>query len=82
MLTSGKFLSIIRSTRPTTWYYRRLLRRNERSVQNGGTKSIPPLPQTRNKPMDKHSTYIRLKLRETLKVNLTDITLIDIISLP
>ena len=31
---------------------------------------------------DKHSTYIRLKLREILKVNLTDITIIDIISLP
>lgn len=30
----------------------------------------------------KHSTYIRLKLREILKVNLTDITIIDIISLP
>jgi hypothetical protein len=27
-------------------------------------------------------TYIRLKLREILKVNLTDITIIDIISLP
>lgn len=33
-------------------------------------------------PWDKHSTYIRLKLREILKVNLTDITIIDIISLP
>lgn len=30
----------------------------------------------------KHSTYIRLKLREILKVNLRDITIIDIISLP
>jgi hypothetical protein len=30
----------------------------------------------------KHSTYIRLKLREILEVNLTDITIIDIISLP
>lgn len=27
-------------------------------------------------------TFIRLKLREILKVNLTDITIIDIISLP
>lgn len=33
-------------------------------------------------PWYKHSTYIRLKLREILKVNLTDITIIDIISLP
>ena len=33
-------------------------------------------------PGHKHSTYIRLKLREILKVNLTDITIIDIISLP
>lgn len=33
-------------------------------------------------PWDKHSIYIRLKLREILKVNLTDITIIDIISLP
>ena len=29
-----------------------------------------------------HSEHIRLKLREILKVNLTDITIIDIISLP
>lgn len=29
-----------------------------------------------------HSQHIRLKLREILKVNLTDITIIDIISLP
>lgn len=29
-----------------------------------------------------HSEFIRLKLREILKVNLTDITIIDIISLP
>lgn len=33
-------------------------------------------------PGHKHSTYIRLKLREILEVNLTDITIIDIISLP
>lgn len=33
-------------------------------------------------PWHKHSTHIRLKLREILKVNLTDITIIDIISLP
>lgn len=32
--------------------------------------------------INKHSTYIRLKLREILEVNLTDITIIDIISLP
>jgi hypothetical protein len=39
-------------------------------------------PKQEINPWDKHSTYIRLKLREILKVNLTDITLIDIISLP
>lgn len=39
-------------------------------------------PKQEINPGHKHSTYIRLKLREILKVNLTDITLIDIISLP
>lgn len=39
-------------------------------------------PRQEINPWDKHSTYIRLKLREILKVNLTDITIIDIISLP
>lgn len=39
-------------------------------------------PKQEINPGHKHSTYIRLKLREILEVNLTDITLIDIISLP
>lgn len=39
-------------------------------------------PRQEINPGHKHSTYIRLKLREILKVNLTDITIIDIISLP
>lgn len=39
-------------------------------------------PKQEINPWDKHSIYIRLKLREILKVNLTDITIIDIISLP
>lgn len=39
-------------------------------------------PKQEINPGHKHSTYIRLKLREILKVNLTDITIIDIISLP
>lgn len=38
-------------------------------------------PKQEINPGHKHSTYIRLKLREILKVNLTDITIIDIISL-
>lgn len=37
MLTKGKFLVSFEVPGPTTWYYRRLLRRNERSVQNRGT---------------------------------------------
>lgn len=39
-------------------------------------------PKQEINPWHKHSIYIRLKLREILKVNLTDITIIDIISLP
>lgn len=39
-------------------------------------------PKQEINPGHKPSTYIRLKLREILKVNLTDITIIDIISLP
>lgn len=39
-------------------------------------------PKQEINPWHKHSTYIRLKLREILKVNPTDITIIDIISLP
>lgn len=39
-------------------------------------------PKQEMNPGHKHSTYIRLKLREILEVNLTDITIIDIISLP
>lgn len=38
MITSGRFLvSFERSPGTITWDYRRLLRRNERSVQNRGT---------------------------------------------
>jgi hypothetical protein len=37
MLTSGRFLVSFEVPGPITWDYRRLLRRNERSVQNRGT---------------------------------------------
>lgn len=33
-------------------------------------------------PWDKHSIYIRLQIRDILQIPLTDITIIDIISLP
>lgn len=39
-------------------------------------------PKQQINPWHKHSTYIRLKLRDILQIPLTDITIIDIISLP
>lgn len=39
-------------------------------------------PKQEINPWYKHSTYIRLKLRDILQIPLTDITIIDIISLP
>lgn len=39
-------------------------------------------PKQQINPWHKHSTHIRLKLRDILQIPLTDITIIDIISLP
>lgn len=39
-------------------------------------------PKQEINPWYKHSTHIRLKLRDILQIPLTDITIIDIISLP
>lgn len=82
MLTKGKFLVSFEVPGHTKEYTEGF---TEEMVIPYRTEELNPYlryPKQEINQWDKHSTYIRLKLREILKVNLTDITIIDIISLP
>lgn len=82
MLTKGKFLVSFEVPGHTKEYTEGF---TEEMVIPYRTEELNPYlryPNQEINPGHKHSTYIRLKLREILKVNLTDITIIDIISLP
>lgn len=70
MLTSGKFLVSFEVPGPLP------------GTTEGFCEEMNVVYRTEELNTYKHSTYIRLKLSEILKVNPTDITIIDIISLP
>lgn len=82
MLTSGKFLVSFEVPGPLPGTTEGFC--EEMNVVYRTEELNPYLhyPKQQINQGDKHSTYIRLKLREILKVNPTDITIIDIISLP
>lgn len=82
VLTSGKFLVSFEVPGPLPGTTEGFC---EEMIVVYRTEELNPYlryPKQEINPWDKHSTYIRLKLREILKVNLRDITIIDIISLP
>ena len=79
MLTKGKFLVSFEVPGHTKEYTEGF---TEEMVIPYRTEELNIYLRYPKQPWHKHSTYIRLKLREILKVNLTDITIIDIISLP
>lgn len=75
MLTSGKFLVSFEVPGPLPGITEGFCEEMNVELRNLIPTSATPKQQIN--PWHKHSTYIRLKLREILKVNLT-----DIISLP
>jgi hypothetical protein len=82
MLTKGKFLVSFEVPGHTKDYTEGF---TEEMVILYRTEELRPYLRYPNQEINNnhlHSEHIRLKLREILKVNLTDITIIDIISLP
>lgn len=82
MLTSGKFLVSFEVPGHTKEYTEGF---TEEMVIPYRTEELNTYLRYPNQEINNnhlHSKHIRLKLREILKVNLTDITIIDIISLP
>lgn len=79
MLTKGKFLVSFEVPGHTKEYTEGF---TEEMVIPYRTEELNTYLRYPKQEINKHSTYIRLKLREILEVNLTDITIIDIISLP
>lgn len=82
MLTSGKFLVSFEVPGHTKDYTEGF---TEEMVITYRTEELNPYlryPKQQINPGHKHSTYIKLKLREMLQIPLSDITIIDIISLP
>jgi hypothetical protein len=82
MLTSGKFLVSFEVPGPLPGTTEGFCEEMNVVYRTEELNTYLRYPKQEINPGHKHSTYIRLKLREILKVNLTDITLIDIISLP
>lgn len=82
MLTSGKFLVSFEVPGSGPGTTEGFCEEMNVVYRTEGLNTYLRYPRQEINPWDKHSTYIRLKLREILKVNLTDITIIDIISLP
>lgn len=82
MLTKGKFLVSFEVPGHTKEYTEGF---TEEMIIPYRTEELNPYlryPKQEINPWHKHSTYIRLKLREMLQIPLSDITIIDIISLP
>ena len=82
MLTKGKFLVSFEVPGHTKDYTEGF---TEEMVIPYRTEELNPYlryPQPRNKQNHLHSEFIRLRLREILQINLSDITIIDIIPLP
>nr|DAR90952.1 MAG TPA: hypothetical protein [Caudoviricetes sp.] len=82
MLTSGKFLVSFEVPGHTKEYTEGFTEEMVIPYRTEELNTYLRYPNQEINPGHKHSTYIRLKLREILEVNLTDITIIDIISLP
>lgn len=82
MLTSGKFLVSFEVPGPLPGTTEGFCEEMNVMYRTEELNTYLRYPKQQINPWHKHSTYIRLKLREILKVNLTDITIIDIISLP
>jgi hypothetical protein len=79
MLTSGKFLVSFEVPGPLPGTTEGFCEEMNVVYRTEELNTYLRYPKQQINPWHKHSTYIRLKLREILKVNLTDITIIDII---
>ena len=82
MLTSGKFLVSFEVPGPLPGTTEGFCEEMNVVYRTEELNTYLRYPKQEINPGHKHSIYIRLKLREILGVNLTDITIIDIISLP
>lgn len=82
MLTSGKFLVLFEIPGPLPGTTKSFCEEMNVVYRTEELNTYLRYPKQQINPWYKHSTYIRLKLKEILKVNLTDITIIDIIPLP
>lgn len=80
MLTSGRFLVSFEVPGPLPGTTEGFCEEMNVMYRTEELNTYLRYPKQEINPWHKHSTYIRLKLREILKVNLTDITIIDIIS--
>lgn len=80
MLTSGRFLVSFEVPGPLPGTTEGFCEEMNVVYRTEELNTYLRYPKQQINPWHKHSTYIRLKLREILKVNLTDITIIDIIS--
>lgn len=82
MLTKGKFLVSFEVPGHTKDYTEGF---TEEMVIPYRTEELNPYLRYSNQVINKnhlHSEFIRLRLREILQINLSDITIIDIIPLP
>lgn len=82
MLTKGKFLVSFEVPSHTKDYTEGF---TEEMVISYRTEELNPYLRYPNQEINKnhlHSEFIRLRLREILQINLSDITIIDIIPLP
>lgn len=82
MLTKGKFLVSFEVPGHTKDYTEDF---TEEMVIPYRTEELNPYLRYPNQEINKnhlHSEFIRLRLREILQINLSDITIIDIIPLP
>lgn len=82
MLTSGRFLVSFEVPGPLLGTTEGFCEEMNVVYRTEELNTYLRYPKQEINPGHKHSTYIRLKLREILKVNLIDITIVDIISLP
>ena len=80
MLTKGKFLVSFEVPGHTKDYTEGF---TEEMVISYRTEELNPYLRYPNQEINNnHSEFIRLRLREILQINLSDITIIDIIPLP
>lgn len=80
MLTSGKFLVSFEVPGPLPGTTEGFCEEMNVVYRTEELNTYLRYPKQQINPWHKHSTYIRLKLRDILQIPLTDITIIDIIS--